>query len=265
MELKGASVLLTGASGGIGRALAKELALRGARLGLVGRNATSLQDVIDIVRCAGSETVSIVADIGTTDGRHVAVQAMGKSFNGTDILINNAGVTAFADFSTQDEAEIECIVRTNLLAPMTLTRSILSTMQIAGRGKIVNIGSTFGSIGFAWFASYSASKFGLRGFSEALRRELAGSGIDVLYAAPRAVKTALNTEAVNRMAEHVKMNMDEPAWVAGKIVTALANDKKDIYIGFPESLFARINSVLPRLIDRALHKQNKDSKKFISS
>jgi len=143
-----------------------------------------------------------------------------------------------------------------MLVPMLLAQELLPEMVDRGSGHILNVGSIFGSIGFAWFATYSATKFGLRGFSEALRRELQGTGVGVTYVAPRAVRTALNSGAVYRMAEAVKMNMDSPEWVAAKVVTALERERKDVFLGFPESLFARLNGVLPWLVDGGLRKQN---------
>jgi short-subunit dehydrogenase len=135
-------------------------------------------------------------------------------------------------------------------------------MLARGTGLIVNLGSIFGSIGFAWFASYSASKYALRGFSEALRRELHGTGVDVCYIAPRAVKTGLNSEAVYRMADATGMQMDTPEWVAKQIVRAIAGNSKDVYLGFPESLFVRINALLPRLVDLSLRGRNRKMLEF---
>ena len=124
-----------------------------------------------------------------------------------------------------------------------------------GHGRIANIGSMFGSIGFPCFAAYSASKFAIRGFSQSLRRELAGTGVGVTYVSPRAVKTPFNPPVIHRMAELGMMNMDEPQWVAQKIVRAIEKRKNEVYLGFPESLFARINALLPRMVDGAIVKQ----------
>jgi short-subunit dehydrogenase len=263
MELKGARVLLTGASGGIGSALARELAARGACIGLAGRRADALAGLQARLSAQGTAAETIVADIASPEGRAAAVQAMARNFGGIDILINNAGVSAFAEFSTQDEVQMEKLVRINLLAPMALSRLVLPDMLASGHGRIVNIGSVFGSIGFAWFTGYSATKFGLRGFSEALRRELEGSGVEVLYVAPRAVNTPFNSEAMYRMAEHVNMNRDEPGWVAQRVVAALRADRREVFLGFPESLFVRINALLPRLVDRALRRQNREGRAFL--
>jgi short-subunit dehydrogenase len=163
---------------------------------------------------------------------------------------------SFRPFAEEEPATLERLLQLNLVVPMLLARQVLPRLLAQGQGRIVNIGSTFGSIGFAWFAAYSASKFGLRGLSEALRRELEGTGVGVTYVAPRAVKTPLNTGAVYRMAEVTKMNMDDPEWVAERIVQAIESDAKDVYLGFPEKLFARLNGFLPRLIDGGLRKQN---------
>jgi short-subunit dehydrogenase len=132
---------------------------------------------------------------------------------------------------------------------------VLPQMIERGHGRIVNVGSMFGSIGFPCFATYSASKFALRGFSQALRRELAGSGVGVTYISPRGVKTPFNPPMVHRMAELGMMHMDDPQWVAKKMVLAIAKQKEEAYIGFPENLFARINAVFPGLVNRAIIRQ----------
>ena len=138
---------------------------------------------------------------------------------------------------------------------MQLTRYVLPQMIARGRGHIVNIGSMFGSIGFPCFAAYSASKFALRGFSQALRRELTASGVGVTYVSPRAVSTHFNPPVVHRMAEMGLMHMDQPRWVVKRILRAIEKEKDEAYIGFPESVFARINAVLPAMVSRAIRRQ----------
>jgi short-subunit dehydrogenase len=162
---------------------------------------------------------------------------------------------SFRPFAEEDPGVLQRLVQLNLVVPLLLTRQVLPDMLARGSGRIVNVGSILGSIGFPWFAAYSASKFGLRGLSEALRRELQGSGVGVTYVAPRAVRTRLNSEAVYRMAQATGMQMDDPAWVAERIVAAIEDDAKDLYLGFPERLFARLNAFLPRLVDGGLRKQ----------
>lgn len=262
MQLQDKRVILTGATGGIGQATAVQLAKQGARLGLVGTRNDALNQLHERLKQFGSECITIPADLTTEQGQKQVIHDMRARFGGVDVLINNAGITEFTEFSDQQPEMVERIFKINVIAPMQLTRRVLPEMLDRQSGQIVNIGSTFGSIAFAWFTSYSSSKFALRGFSEALRREIDGSGVKVTYVAPRAVKTELNTSAVNEMAQKIKMNMDHPAIVAQKIVRAINNDRTDVYLGFPESLFVRINSLFPRLVDAALSKQNRVARQF---
>jgi short-subunit dehydrogenase len=253
--------MLTGAGGGIGARLAQALAERGARVALVGRDANALAQVQAQIKHGRGEAVVVSADLLETSRLDEVVARCRDALGGIDLLINVAGQLSFCPFDEEDPAVLERIIRLNLITPMLLTRALLPQLRERG-GRIVNIGSTFGAIGFAWFSAYSASKFGLRGFSEALRRELEGSGVGVSYIAPRAVRTPFNTAAIYRMAEAVGMHMDEPAWVVKRIVTAIESDISETHLGFPERLFARINAVLPRLVDAALRKQNRAMEAF---
>ena len=258
MKMKDRNVLLTGAAGGIGRHVAIKLARQGARVGLVGRKPGALAALQEEVKLTtGADSLALVADLGDESQRNRMITQFEQTLGPVELLINNAGVVDFHEFSCQSPAMIERIIHTNLVAPMLLTRAVLPAMLLQGYGRIVNIGSTFGSIGFAYFAAYASSKFAMRGFSESLRRELDGTGVGVSYLAPRAVKTSANSDAVYRMAEAVKMNMDEPEDVAQFIVNAICDEKDCAYFGWPEKLFVRINALLPGLVDGALRKQNK--------
>ena len=257
MQLHDKQIILTGSSSGIGRELALELGQRGARLLLVGRRLPELANISQQINDAGGTARVVAADITTIEGRSSIINEAIRCYGGIDVLINNAGVSDFSSFTQTDPALIERIYKTNVASPMLLTRAVLPQMLEQGNGRIVNIGSIFGSIGFAYFAAYSSSKFALRGFSEALRRELAGTGVDISYIAPRAVKTTGNSEAVYRMAEAVKMKMDEPNVVANWILRCIEKDRKDAYYGFAESFFVKLNGVLPRIVDKGLGKQNK--------
>jgi len=263
MNLQNQRILITGATGGIGCHIAAELAHQGARIVLVGRKQAMLDELKQSLgEVTGADIYAISADLSNGEGRRHLVSEVRKAVGGVDILINNAGVVDFHDFSHQDPAMIDRIMQTNLLAPMQLTRELLPDMLHQGHGRIVNVGSTFGSIGFAYFAAYSSSKFALRGFSEALRRELAGTGVGVTYVAPRAVKTSANSAAVYEMAEATKMNMDEPETVAAFVVESIRKEKEIAYYGWPEKLFVRINALLPKLVDGALRKQNQIMARF---
>jgi len=257
--MKGKRIILTGAAGGIGSHLARLLSAEGARLCLTDINEQALQQASQAPGLGEVHTVA--ANITDAEGRQKIVDTALQELGGIDILVNSAGINPFGVFAEQDPGLIQKTVEINTLAPMLLARAVLPAMLEQDSGQIVNIGSTFGSIGFAWFSAYSASKYALRGFSQALRRELAETGIKVTYIAPRAVKTAINSQAVYEMAKAVKMNMDEPDAVAEQIVKCIRKGEKETHLGFPESFFVRINAVFPGLVDRAVRKQNRAARK----
>ncbi len=262
MKLEHSRILLTGAAGGIGREVALALAHIGASLALVGRRRDALDAVAAQARTAGASAHVVVADIGTAAGCTQVIEQATKAMGGVDVLVNNAGTLNFGPFEAEDPILIERLFQANVLAPVLLTRALLPQLLSQGRGRIVNIGSTFGSIGFPFFASYSASKFALRGFSQALRRELAGTGVGVTYVAPRATRTDFNPANVQRMNQALKNKEDTPAQVAKAIVDALQRERDEVYLGWPEKLFVRLNALLPQMVDKALRKQQADMRRF---
>ena len=262
MKLRNARILVTGASGGIGHSLALALAREGALLMLAGREGDALSAICGEISALGANASPFTADLMQPGAaEQLATDAVAAS-GGVDVLVNLAGISSFRLFQEEDSASIERLWRVNVIAPMILSRCLLPQMLGRGSGRIVNIGSVFGSIGFACFANYSATKFAIRGFSQALRRELENTGIGVTYVAPRYTRTPINAGAVSRMASALKMNMDEPSLVADHIVRAIARDHNEHYIGFPESLFIRINALLPGLVDGAMRTQNRRMRTF---
>jgi short-subunit dehydrogenase len=256
MNIEGSTILLTGACGGIGRAVAHELARRGAYLVLVGRRATVLDALASDLRAAGaSQVFSVCVDLAAPEAASGLVQQVLALAGRLDGLIHCAGIQSFSAFVEESEQATDAVFALNTLVPMRLTRAVLPHLLRQRSGRIVLVGSIFGSIGFPFFVSYSASKFALRGFAEALRRELTGSGVDIAYVAPRFTRTAFNRSAVVRMAEAMRMNQDEPEAVAARIIAAFERGGGNQYLGWPEKLFVRINSLLPQLVDRPLMRQ----------
>jgi short-subunit dehydrogenase len=245
MQLRSARIVLTGATGGLGEALAEALYQAGATLLLTGRNAEQLAKVAP---WAGGGVLQ--ADLSTAEGVDRVAAAAGEfRANG---LVNNAGIGGFGLLAEQAEASVERILATNLIAPIQLTRAMLPALLAQPEAAIVNVGSAFGRIPFAGFAAYSAAKTGLRGFSQALRRELADSPVRVLHVAPRAIDTPLNSPAVVALNKALGNACDRPAVVAERIVRMLEDDTADALIGFPERLFAWLNGCAPSLIDRGV-------------
>lgn len=263
MKLTNKRIILTGAAGGIGQPLALALAAQGARLVLVENNQQKLDEIYQKITDRNGFAVPIQADLSNTDEVQSIVQRTYKILGGLDILINNAGIMDFTYFERQDTVRIEQMITTNVTTPLLLARAVLPHFLAQGSGRIVNIGSAFGAIGFPHHATYCASKFALRGFSEALRRELLDSGVGVTYIAPRATRTALNNNATNQMLAATGANMDDPEHVAGLIVKAIVQGRKEYAIGAPESFFARLNGILPRLVDLGLQKQTRIGRQFL--
>ena len=238
MPFSNQEILVTGGSGGLGALICADLKGRGARVTVLDRVAP------------GEGFAHIAGDLSTAEGLEAAALAMAD--RPWDRLINLAGIQHFGPVEAQSPSHLIATYMINLVAPVRLTQAVLPGMKARGRGHIVNIGSIFGSINFAHFATYSSSKAGLRGFSQALRRELSGTGVGVTYVAPRAVRTALNSEKVMAFARLTHMNMDEPAAIAARIMATIQARRPEAYFGFPESLFVRVNALAPGLVDRAL-------------
>ena len=261
MQLSDCRVVLTGASGGIGRALVEKLCAAGAQLLLVGRHAEGLES---LASSYPGKVQVVVADIVESAGRD-AVQAAARSFGGVNVLINAAGQNRFSLLEQHDEAAMAALINLNVTATLQLTQRLLPLLMQQGRALVVNIGSTFGSIGYPGFATYCASKFALRGFSEALRRELADTQVKVLYIAPRATRTGMNAENVVAMNDELKVSMDEPLAVAAQVLGAIRGEREELYLGWPEKFFVKLNGLLPRLVDQSLRKQLPTIQRFAKS
>ncbi len=249
MILSDKTVLITGATGGIGSALAATFVNRGARVVLVARDASQVAALAKRIGEQG-EAVGVTADLSTPGGRMRVVEA--ATAHNIDILVNNAGISAFGEFQTTPESTVESIMQTNAIAPMLITRSLLPHLNTRSHAMVVNIGSTFGAIGFPGYAAYCASKHALRGFSEALARELRDSSVDVLYVSPRATATGMNCIDASKLNDALGTSVDQPETVATTIVHAIEHDARRTQLGWPERLQVMLNTTMPSLVDRAL-------------
>lgn len=237
--------LITGAGSGIGRALAIEAARSGFDLVLVGRRQAQLEETAALL--GAGEARLVADDITTPAGRARIVEAVGDRL---DILVNNAGRLAVGRLTDLGDEEIAQTVGTNLTAAVQLTRDLVPALSVA-QGRIVNVGSMFGIIAFPYFSTYSATKFAMRGLSDALRRELTEFGIDVTYVAPRATRTPAQA-AFAHLVEPFGMVLDDPERVARRTWAGIKVGRKTIYPGFGERVFALLQTLAPSLIDTAL-------------
>jgi len=227
MLLDGKTVFVTGATGGIGVPLVNLLVARGARVIAYNRATQgNLMENIDTACKTLREDTP-------------------------DILINLAGIN---DLGHAEDQDYDALVTLNLLVPMRLCQAVLPMMRARGYGQIVNIGSMVGMIPLPHVTGYAAAKSGLKGFSDALRRELFGSGVTVCHVAPRAVRTSMNSGKVGILNRQTRVTEDDPHTVAHRIVTAIEHTETDVRIGWPERLFAVLNAVFPKLVDKGLRK-----------
>jgi short-subunit dehydrogenase len=246
-------VLITGAGSGIGRALAVEAAQRGMVLALCGRRKTALEATSALLGQASPHLI-IAADITDPQGRRRIVEIISEQWKALDVLVNNAGVVEGGALEKFDDEAITRTFLTNVMAPMALTRDLMPLLVAARPSRVVNIGSVFGDIAYPQFSGYSASKFALRGFSNALRREWKHAGIGVTYAAPRATRTDAAV-AFDELIANANMSVDSPANVARQIWRSVASGHDSIYAPAPERIYVLIQRIFPQIIDWALSRQ----------
>ncbi len=254
--------LLTGATGGIGLALARVLAHSGVRLILSGRDEAVLASLADSLP-ADSVVDQVPANLTDPAARQaLAGRARQRS---ADTLVNLCGMNELSLFEAQSPEAITSMLAANLHAPMEMTRLLLPTLKLRRQPLIVNVGSVFGQIGHPGYATYCATKFGLRGFSEALRRELSDTAVRVVHVEPRATRTNMNHGAGEDLNRALGNRVDAPDTVAAKIARAMARSAPITVIGLPERIYTRINAFLPSIIDRSMAAQLGTLKKVLES
>ncbi|MFN4327805.1 MAG: SDR family oxidoreductase [Limnobacter sp.] len=247
-------VLLTGATGGIGQAMAHALLPQSACLVLVGRKANELTKLATELAhknpTGACDIVTVVADLQQANDVAALVQtAREKSIN---VLVNNAGINHFGSaVSTPAHAQQE-VLAVNLMAPITLTQAMLPALMQQQAAQVVQVGSIFGYIGYPGNSAYCASKFGLRGYAQALRRELSDTPVQVKYFAPRATSTAINTDKVVALNKALGTQSDSPEYVAAELIKCLADNRFERKLGWPERLFVMLNQLVPGINDKAI-------------
>ena len=255
MKLEEKYILITGASGGIGQAIATELAVQGAKLLLVARNEDKLANTLaSLPNAKNHQCLSV--DLTSNEGLEALnLKLLEDKKNGKrlNVLINNAGNNQFNFLAQRSDDSIQREIHLNLVTPVLLTKHALTWMSRPG--IVLNIGSTFSAIGYPGYATYCASKAGLQRFSEAMDRELNDSGFRVLYLAPRATDTELNNEIINEMNQKLGNRSDSPQLVAQHARQILEKEQCVKWIGWPEKLFVRLNQLLPKMVSSSIRKQ----------
>lgn len=219
MNIPGKSVLLTGASRGIGREIAYAFARHGCKLTLAGRDEQALQETRSGVEQAGGRAIVVAGDVTDTGWRQSVVEQAIQAHGGINILVNNAGVVSAGALGDISEQDINQQLQINLVAPILLTRAALPALRNSGEAAVVNISSIFGMVGMPFYATYGATKAGIAHFGEAMRRELADDGIHVMTVFPGATDTPMMETAGLR--DKAGFDYDTPQGVAKALIEGL--------------------------------------------
>jgi len=202
-SLEGRTALVTGASQGIGRACAIELAKAGAKVALAARNEEKLAEVAAEIAVAGGTAKAFAIDIASEESIKAGAKAALAQFGSIEILVNNAGITKDGLMMRMKRADWDAVLSTNLTGTFLLTQALVSSMLKARWGRIINISSVVGETGQAGQANYAASKAGLIGLTKSLARELASRGITANAVAPGYIETAMTAVLEDKQREQM--------------------------------------------------------------
>jgi short-subunit dehydrogenase len=255
--IAGSRLLITGASQGIGKALAELAAAHGARVLAAARSVELLHELAAQVKAQGQTLEVVRADITSADDRQRMVAAAQEHFGGLDILVNNAGIGATGHFADCRPERLRQIMEVNFFGLTETTRAFLPLLKQGTRPAVVNISSIAGKRGIPARSEYSASKFAVQGFSEALRAELAKDDIDVLVVCPGLTQTNFSK---NMLEQKAKVPMDHmrgmtSEQVAAATLRAIEKGKNEITLTFKGRLICLVSRFLPRFADFFVRKK----------
>jgi uncharacterized protein len=245
MDLRGKTVVITGASSGIGRAAALEMARRGANVVLGARRAELLEQTDEACRTLGVSAIPVTTDVTDSEQCRRLIAAAGR----VDVLVNNAGFAIFDAVAEADPAELRSMMDTNYFGMVHCTQAVLPQMLARGDGSIVNVSSISGIMGFARMGGYCATKFAVIGLTEALRDEVLGRGVRVALVCPGTTETDFFVKAergkmpgASRLILGVK-----PDKVARAICNAAEDGKYRRILPLFAAIYMRLKELFPRL------------------
>jgi NAD(P)-dependent dehydrogenase (short-subunit alcohol dehydrogenase family) len=253
MRFKDKVVFVTGASGGIGRALAIEFSNEGAAVALVARSAEVLHELEAELCAQGKQALALPGDV--TD-RAVLEQAIHKTvdcFGRLDILVNNAGIGLYAPLATVPTGDFERMMKLNFWSVLWAIQAALPHLEKNGEGRIINISSILGKLDFPWMGAYCASKHAINSLSNALRMELSDRHVEVLTVCPGRVRTQFQPNAIkykpieNPPGSGMALSPEE---VACAVVRAAWKHKREIVLPRKGRLLVALQQFWPRMGDR---------------
>lgn len=250
-SIVGKVVIVTGASSGIGAATARAFADRGARVVLAARRADELETQVASIVKAGGRAIACPTDVTSAEQVARLVAFTRETFGQVDILVNNAGTNWGKPLVETSEDEITQLLQVNLLGTMVMTRAVLPEMVQRRSGAIVSVGSVASHV--ALEPLYTATKFGVRGFSLALRRQLAGSGVAVCLVTPGNIRT--------QMTSALREQMPGPELVADTITKLVLSPRREVIVPPKYHAIIWLDRLLPAVADFAYHWRHRHDRK----
>ena len=246
MKLSGKSAIITGASRGIGRALAIELAKSGCKLLLTALEGDELSALSNELRSKFSISVAtMAADLSNHESRKSLINWILNRKEPPDILINNAGLGYFGRFEDSDWSRIDKTIALNISALINITYDLIRVLKKRPQGKIVNISSGIARLPYPGLAVYGATKAFVSSFSQSLATELAGTSVDVLCFHPGFTMTAFIGSAGMDMHKIPKILINTPEEIATQVLRAIKKDKQWAYSDFITRFFSFLGTLLP--------------------
>ena len=258
IDLHGRTVLITGASRGLGLVLAREFAREGAQVALCARDWDELKRAVDDLRERGARAVAIQCDVGDRAQVERMVHFVQERFGGIDVLVNNAGIIEVGPMEEMNLQDYADAMQTNFWAPLFTSMAVLPQMRARGEGRIVNIASIGGKISVPHLLPYNASKFALVGLSEGMRAELAHAGIRVTTVCPGLMRTGGAVNATFKgqhrkeyawfsISDALPVVSVEAEWAARKIVQACRRGAAEVILPLHTKLAAKLYAMFPAL------------------
>jgi NADP-dependent 3-hydroxy acid dehydrogenase YdfG len=254
-ELKGAVVVLTGASSGIGRAAAFRFAARGARLVLAARDPDALEEVA--VECRdtyGAQVAALVTDVRDEGSVEALANVAVERFGGIDVWVNDAAVYMMGNLEDCPAKAIQALLDTNVMGAVHGTRAAMTVFRRQGRGVLINMGSVAGKISYAKAGAYCASKHAVHAITEALRQEIRGTDIHACLVVPATVDTPLFQHAANYTGR--EMVAMRPVYKADRVARAIVGlaerPRREAVIGAAPVLMTLFDRIVPWLFERVM-------------
>jgi NAD(P)-dependent dehydrogenase (short-subunit alcohol dehydrogenase family) len=256
MRLADRTAIVTGAASGIGRAVAMSLASRGCHLALADVNEAELTQTVEMAKACGVRVSGHKLDVSNADAIAAFPDMVKAQHPKIDVLVNNAGVALTGSFEEISEADFEWLISINFFGVVRMTRTFLPLLKASDDARLVNLSSLFGIIAPPFQTAYSASKFAVRGFSEALRKELIGTSVGVTVVHPGGIATSIAISArhpagtpadeiAKRNAEAGRVLRMPPEKAGEIIVSAMERRQPRVLVGNDAKLLALIEQLAP--------------------